>query len=408
VTAAESVQAGWMNEPETRAVVSALEGAGHAVRFVGGCVRDTLLDRPVADIDMATDAVPESIVDALRAAGVRAIPTGVEHGTITAVTGHRSFEVTTLRLDVETDGRRATVKFTDDWEADAARRDLTMNAMSLGTDGTLHDPFGGRADLMAGRVRFVGNAHDRIVEDVLRLLRFFRFYAHYGTSPPDAVALEACRALAPRLTNLSGERVRVELLKMLQAPKPLPTVHLMQEAGIFDHFLPEAENISRLERLTVVERRTGVAVEPIRRLSALLSSDTESLSNVADRLRFSNADRGYLATSALESFSLPLDETARRRLIYRLGSATFREIVLLGWAGDADDNVWGDLFAMAESWTHKDFPVAGHDVLERGIVRGPAVGDILRTVELWWVDGGFAAGRDACLARLDQEIDKQA
>lgn len=397
-----------MNEPETCAVVMALEGAGHAIRFVGGCVRDTLLDRPIADIDMATDAVPESVVDALQAAGLRAIPTGVEHGTITAVTGRRSFEVTTLRLDAETDGRRAKVQFTDDWEADAARRDLTMNAMSLGTDGTLHDPFGGRADLMAGRIRFVGDAHDRIVEDVLRLLRFFRFYAHYGTPPPDVAALEACRVLAPRLPSLSGERVRRELMKLLGAPDPLTAVHLMLDAGIFDHFLPEAENVTRLERLVVVERQAGVAINSIRRLSALLAADTESMSAVADRLRLSNADRGYLTTIAAETFSLSLDETARRRLIYRLGAAVFREIVLFGWAGDANEKEWRNLFALAETWTHKVFPVAGNDVLERGIARGPAVGEILRTIEMWWIDGGFTATRAACLAHLDQEIEKRA
>ena len=407
MTFPDTVRADWMDEPETRAVVTALEGAGHAVRFVGGCVRDTLLGRPIGDIDMATDAVPKSVIDALQAAGIRAIPTGFDHGTITAVAGSKSFEITTLRVDVETDGRRATVQFTDDWEADAARRDLTMNAISLGPDGTIHDPFDGRSDLAAGRVRFVGDAHDRIVEDVLRLLRFFRFYAHYGTPPPDTAALEACRMLAPRLPKISGERVRAELMKLLQAPDPLPALRLMRDADIFVHFLPEAENLPQLEHLIAIESRTGTTVDPMRRLAALLASDIKSLSNVADRLRLSNAERDYLTTIAVEDVSPTLDEIARRRLIYRLGAAAFREVVLLRWAGDANDRGWEVLIALADSWTSKAFPVGGNDVLERGIARGPAVGEILQTVELWWVDGKFAADRDACLAQLDREIDKR-
>ncbi len=404
MTSPDTVLAGWMDEPETRAVVTALEGAGHTVRFVGGCVRDTVLGRPIGDIDMATDAVPKSVIDALQAAGIRAIPTGFDHGTITAVAGSKSFEITTLRVDVETDGRRATVQFTDDWEADAARRDLTMNAISLGPDGAIHDPFDGRSDLAAGRVRFVGDAHDRIVEDVLRLLRFFRFYAHYGTPPPDTAALEACRMLAPCLPKISGERVRAELMKLLQAPDPLPALRLMRDADIFVHFLPEATDFAAIERLVVIEGRTGVPLDPMRRLMALLAGGLAKLSAVADRLRLSNAESGYLSAYATISVSPELDARARRRLIYRLGPAEFRELVLLCWARAEGDAGWAALLDFADGWSPKSFPITGSDVLERGVAGGPAVGTVLRAVEVWWVDGGFVADRDACLARLDTEI----
>ena len=401
-----TVRADWMETPETRAVFAALEAAGFQARFVGGCVRDTLLGRPVADIDIATDGLPENVADALEAAGLRAIPTGIDHGTITAVAGGTSFEITTLRHDVETDGRHATVQFTDDWEADAARRDLTMNAISLDPDGTIHDPFDGRADLAAGRIRFVGDAHDRITEDVLRLLRYFRFYAHYGAPPPDEAALRACRALAPRLPGLSAERVRAELMKLLQASDPIPSLRMMCDADIFAYFLPEVSSLTVCERLVAIETRTGVPLDPMRRLMALLTVDPSQLSGVADRLRLSNTERGYVVAVAAESISPALDARARRRLIYRLGAAAFRELALTCWARDTGDSGWQSLLELADGWSAKAFPLTGGDVLQRGRTPGPAVGAALRAVETWWVDGEFSADRTACLARLDQELGK--
>ena len=214
----------WMTAPETRAVVAALSAAGAEVRFVGGCVRDALAGRRVKDVDLATTDRPERVIELLQAAGLKAVPTGLDHGTVTAIAGHRPFEITTLREDVETDGRRARVAFTDDWQADAARRDLTFNAMSCSPEGDLFDPFGGRADLAAGRGRFVGDPRARIQEDYLRLLRFFRFQAHYGRVPPEPATLAVLRDLAPQLASLSGERLRSELLRLLEAPDPLPVV----------------------------------------------------------------------------------------------------------------------------------------------------------------------------------------
>jgi len=397
----------WMRTPEARAVMKTLLDGGATARFVGGCVRDTLFGRPIKDIDIATDAEPKRVMALMRDAGFKVVPTGIEHGTVTAVIGGTSFEITTLRHDVETDGRHATVAFTDNWEADAARRDLTINALSLEIDGTLHDPFGGQADLMAGRVRFVGDPVQRISEDVLRLLRFFRFLAHFGTAPPDADALAACRAMAPAVARLSAERVRVEVMKLLQAPNPVPTLELMRDATVLEYFLPEARNFDVLARLIRIETEIlPIPIDPVRRLAALLQADTGKMSEIAQRLKLSNAERAYLVMSVRDAVSPALDPMSCRRLLYRAGAAEFREQTLLSWArsGDMADDGWLALVKVADGWSPVTFPLSGTDVLERGLPRGPAVGDVLTAVEDWWIDGDFRADRPACLARLDVEL----
>ncbi|MFQ5959208.1 MAG: CCA tRNA nucleotidyltransferase, partial [Alphaproteobacteria bacterium] len=239
----------WMTVRATRAVVDALRAQGAEVRFVGGCVRDAVAGRKVTDVDIATPDPPETVIRLLEAAGIRVVPTGIKHGTVTAVVARRPFEITTLRRDVETYGRHAKVAFTDDWTADAARRDFTINALFCAPDGTLYDPFGGLDDLRAGRVRFVGDAVQRIREDVLRLLRFFRFYAHYGRPPPDAEALAACRAMALALPSLSGERVCAELLRLLAADDPAAVLELMIEADVLEFVLPEVAGVGALAEL---------------------------------------------------------------------------------------------------------------------------------------------------------------
>ncbi len=398
----------WMVAPETRAVLDALRAGGATVRFVGGCVRDAVAGRAIADIDLATDAPPERVVELLKAAGLKAIPTGIDHGTVTAVSAGRPYEVTTLRHDVETDGRRAVVAFTDDWEADAARRDFTMNALSLEPGGLLHDPFGGIADLRAGRVRFVGDPHQRIAEDVLRLLRFFRFYAHYGTPPPDPDALLACREMAHLLPRLSAERVRVELLKLLAAPDPAAVVGLMRDEGVLDHFLAHATAIGRLDRMAAIEAALGLN-DPLRRLAALLPVDADTASHLAHGLRLSKAERDRLVAMAEpdEAVTPDMDGPARRRALYRLGAATWADLVLVAWAdGTADptDAGWRGLIAESKSWKQPRFPVTGADVKRLGVAEGASVGETLRAVESWWIDGDFKAGRKECLARLERLV----
>jgi poly(A) polymerase len=406
----------WMTAPETVAVMAALSAAGGEARFVGGCVRDALLGRKVRDVDIATHEPPERVMNLLKRAGIKAVPTGIKHGTVTAVIGPRHFEITTLRRDVETYGRHAKVEYTDDWQADAARRDFTMNALFCGADGVLYDPFGGLADLGAQRVRFVGDPESRIREDVLRLLRFFRFHAHYGKPPPDAAALAACRELAPLLPTLSGERICGETLKLLSAPQPADVIELMQENGVLAHVLPEATEIGRLRALVAIEavspRDLVPRVDPIRRLAALLDGSEASALAVATRLRFSNVERDRLIGLAADPAPSPdLDAPARRRLVYRLGPARYRDRALIAWAAAVADDLpmdqratkaWTDLLRAGADWVAPRFPLKGRDAVKLGVPPGPAVGRLMATLEDWWIAGDFTADRAACLAKLTE------
>ncbi|MBK1841793.1 CCA tRNA nucleotidyltransferase [Azospirillum sp. YIM B02556] len=401
----------WMTAPESRAVFAALASGGADARFVGGCVRDAWLGRPVKDIDIATHAPPERVMELLQDAGIRVIPTGIAHGTVTALCGGKPYEITTLRRDVETFGRHARVEFTDDWIEDAARRDLTMNALSCTPDGTMFDPFGGLADLAAGRVRFVGDARRRIEEDVLRLLRFFRFHAHYGRGEPDAEALAACRDLAPQLPTLSGERVRGELFRLLTAPCAAAVWRLMMGQGIMVHLLPEAMDTDRLERLIAVERDLGITPDPTRRLAAVLDSDRPGALRAADALRLSNRERDRLLALVEPPVSLvPADDRkALRRAVYRLGDAElFGDLLLIAAAvhdGPLDLTGLRKALAVAEDLPCLRLPIAGRDLLDLGLPRGPAVGETLKRVEAWWVAEDFQPGRDACLEKARGLLD---
>lgn len=388
----------WMTLPATRRVVEALTADGTAVRFVGGCVRDAAAGRRVRDIDIATPDPPEQVMALLARAGVKAVPTGIAHGTVTAVCGGCAYEITTLRHDVETYGRHAKVAFTDDWVADAARRDFTINALSCAPDGTLYDPFGGLADLAAGVVRFVGNPRERIREDVLRLLRFFRFYAHYGRPPPHAESLAACAALAPLLPTLSAERVRAELLRLLEAPDPAAVLRLMAECGVLAHFLPEACRFERLAALTALEAEHGA--DPIRRLAAVLRADRAEADAIARRLRLSNAERARLTALAATDVDLGAEPRAMRRALYALGAERYRDLALLRAAEDGDAGLLARRLKAAAAWEPVLLPVTGADVLALGVPHGPAVGRLLKAVEDWWVAGDFRAEQEECLARL--------
>jgi poly(A) polymerase len=324
-----------MTAPATRRVFAAVTADGAQARFVGGCVRDALLGRKVKDIDIATDAAPERVMRLLEAAGIRAIPTGIDHGTVTAVIERAHYEITTLRHDVETYGRHAKVAFTDDWMADASRRDFTMNALFCALDGTLFDPFGGMADALAGRVRFVGEPRARITEDVLRLLRFFRFQAHYGRTAPDPAALSACMALAPLLPRLSGERVQGEFLRLLRADDPVPVLRLMVERSIMAHLLPDAVRLDRLAGLIALERDPVLCPEdgdPLRRLAALLPDERAVGLRVAERLRLSNEETERLALLAAPKRPVDWASDGTRRRARPFAAGHGRGTSFGGWS----------------------------------------------------------------------------
>jgi poly(A) polymerase len=392
----------WMREPATRAVLDALGKAGIAARFVGGCVRDAILDREIADIDLATPARPVAVVAALEKAGIKAVPTGIAHGTVTAVVTApgppRHFEITTLRRDVETYGRHAKVAFDADWAEDAARRDFTINAIYLDPDGTLHDPVGGLSDLAAHRVRFVGEAPKRIEEDVLRVLRYYRFEARFGGGAGDTAARAACRAAVPLLPKLSAERVARELMRLLAVPNPVPTLRMMANDGVLPAILPEAKRPDGLERLIALEPQP----DPLRRLAALAEIDAAGAEAIADRLRVSNAERERLLGLVRP---WPLDPSgdarAQRRALYRLGAERYRDLALLFAAeGRVDAARRDELLELAAAWKPPGFPLKGRDVTALGIPQGPRVGELLEAVRQWWEEADFAADRAACLTRL--------
>jgi poly(A) polymerase len=390
-----------MTAPETRAVVSALSAEAAEVRFVGGCVRDALLGRDSQDIDLATTDAPDRVMELLARAGLRALPTGIAHGTVTALSGGRHYEVTTLRRDVETYGRHAKVAFTDDWAEDAARRDFTMNALYADIDGTLYDPTGGRSDLAAGRVRFVGNAALRIREDALRILRFFRFHARYGNGAPDAEGLAASAAAAPMLDNLSGERIAGEMLKLLRAAAAPQVLRVMADAGVLAHVVPDAVGFDRLQRLVALESAHHAA-DSVRRLASILPLDVDGARRLAERLRLSNAERDRLlaAVAPPPGLSAGMDAAAARRAIHRLGAERFRDLALLAWAQDPAAERWRDHLALADTWNPPVFPIKGEDVLALGLASGPRVGQLLDTVTRWWEEGDFRADRAGCLEKL--------
>lgn len=389
-----------MEAAPTRAVLAALGGA--AVRFVGGAVRDALLGRAVGDIDLATPLAPDEVMRRLAAAGIRAVPTGLAHGTVTAVVPPRQFEITTLRRDVESFGRHARVAFTDDWAVDAARRDFTINALFLDAEGAVFDYVGGLDDLAARRVRFVGAAAARIREDVLRLLRFYRFYAHYGRPPADAAARAAARANAGRLSGLSGERVAAELLKLLAAPDPLPALALMREDGVLAVVLPEAGPVDRLERLVAFEAEAA----PLRRLAALLEGGKAAATAVAARLRFATAQRTSLEALMAPPWPVELaaDMPAQRRALHHLGADLYRDLALLRAAETGESAHLGAALARAAAWRPLAFPLTGGDVTALGVAPGPTVGRLLAALEEWWEAGDFRADRTRCLAELARRV----
>jgi len=373
----------WMTAPATQKVMAALHAAGPA-RFVGGCVRDALLGRAVGDIDIATPLKPMAVIGALKARGLKVIPTGIEHGTVTAVADRQPFEITTLRKDVQTDGRRAVVAFTEDWRQDAARRDFRLNSLYLDEDGALFDPTGeGVADARAGRIIFVGDPHTRIREDYLRILRFFRFFARYGQGEPDAAALRACADLRDGLTSLSGERVSQELFKLLAAEDPRPAVRLMAASGVLAVLLPEVVGLKRFEGLVAIESGQLFTCDPELRLAALLPDDAEYVRAVSARLRLSNAVRDRILAAVSDEVTLTswMSPRETRRAIYRLGGAAFKDRIALAWASSEREVTtpqWRMLTVYPDTWTPPVFPLTAAQIKAAGVPEGPLHGQVRR------------------------------
>jgi poly(A) polymerase len=397
-------QHGWMTAPETAQVMAALGEA----RFVGGAVRNALLGQPVVDIDIAVPMPPTEALIRLTAKDIKVVETGMDHGTVTAIAGTHAFEITSLRRDVETDGRHARVVFTDDWAEDAARRDFTINALYATASGEIFDYATGVEDLIAGRVRFVGDARTRIAEDYLRVLRLFRFHAWYGRGEMDADGLRAAAEARDKLKTLSAERVAKEMLRLLEASNPAPVLRVMAATGILSELLPEALQLPRLERLAEIDADNLFPRDAVRRLAALLPPDGEAAHAASDRLKLSNADRLRLEQALSgEKIAAGLSARQARRLLYRMGVARFRDKVMLQWASAplaTGALPWRMLLEMAENWQRPRFPLSGRDVMEAGIAEGPDVGRILAQVEDWWVGADFAAGESACRDRLHQVI----
>lgn len=378
----------WLSAAPVQQVLDAIEGAGGQARFVGGCVRDAILGRKLGDFDIATTLRPEAVMAACEQAGCKVVPTGIKHGTVTVIASHQPFEVTTLRRDVSTDGRWAEVEYTDDWQQDAARRDFTMNALFCDRQGHVTDFFSGLEDLKAGLVRFVGMPEQRIKEDVLRILRFFRFHAHYGRAAPDAGGLAACKALAHLLPALSAERVRTELLKTLQAENPVPVWRLMNDVGVFTALGLPFSNLSRLEQVAGYENALA-RPDAIRRLWAVTAGE---MPDIGSRLRLSN-DEAQRLKALVPLPVLPSGDEARLRMAYRLSVQTIVDVLVV--SGQATRSNL-DLF---ENWQRPQFPLKGADLAALGVAQGPQMGVILGKVEQWWVEQNFAPDHAACMAQ---------
>ena len=404
----------WFRDEALQRVLSLLNADGGEGRVVGGAVRNSLMGLPVADIDIATTLLPEAVVERAGAAGIKAVPTGIAHGTVTLVLDGKPFEITTLRRDVETDGRRARVAFSEDWQADAERRDLTINALYASADGEVVDLVGGLADLERRNIRFIGDAATRIAEDHLRILRFFRFFAHYGNGRPDADGLRACAAARTKIATLSAERVWSEMKKLLPAKDPGRALLWMRQVGVLTEVLPETEKwgIDAVPALIAAEQALGWAADPLLRLAAIVPPDATRLAKLAERLRLSKAEAASLqAWANAPVIKDDLSEAAFDRLLYRhdpSGVAVRLKLALAIARGKAEGDFeemartarLGKLLERAAKWKKPAFPLSGADALAAGVNAGPRVGELLGKLEQEWLEGNFSDDRASLLARL--------
>ncbi|HEX3666224.1 MAG TPA: CCA tRNA nucleotidyltransferase [Rhizomicrobium sp.] len=402
----DSSHADWMRARETRTVMEALSADAGTARFVGGAVRNTLLGLHVDDIDIATPFLPGEVIRRLAFARIKAVPTGIEHGTVTAIVGAKAFEITTLRRDVETDGRHAVVAFSDDWQEDASRRDFTINALYASPDGELCDYFGGLVDLEARRIRFIGDPVQRIREDYLRILRLFRFHAWYGSGAMDEPALNAACDERGGLRQLSGERIQKEILRLLAAKNPTRAVEVMAQKGILEEIIPGELRLECFAHLVAMEDAYDIDADPVLRLCALMPHDATVASDLAERLRLSGANRDRMIelAAAHADISPSLAPATLHKLLYRLGPSRVSDRILLNWSQDrsnSDNSAWAMLAGNARAWIGPEFPLSGRDVLAKGVAPGPRVGEILSRIETEWIESDFAGDRQSLLKRLD-------
>ncbi len=393
--------AAWLEREETQAVFDALQAHGIETRAVGGAVRNTLLGLTVTEVDLATTAVPEEVMALAAKAGLKAVPTGIDHGTVTLVASGVPFEVTTLRRDVETFGRHARIAYTQDWEEDARRRDFTLNALYADRDGRVFDPIGGYADLRAGQVRFIGDAEERIKEDYLRILRFFRFHAYYGKGPLDPAGLAAAVRLRGGLDQLSAERVGAELRRILIAPQAAGAIKALYDYGLLTDLLGGVPRLAEFVRLIAIESALGRAPEPSLRLAVLAVFVEEDVARLTQRFRLSNAEQTVLALAASHG-TRPPDEAEAKVLLYRLGPKDCASLVQIDWArsGAAPvDPAWRKVLALTESWKAPAFPLRGADIVAFGELKGPEIGEALSRLEQVWIESGFTLDRDQLLAK---------
>lgn len=414
-----SGRADWLGEKHLQKLLAALKEGGEEARVAGGAVRNALIGQPVADIDIATTTVPEDTIRRAQAAGFKTVPTGIEHGTVTAIAGGKAYEVTTLRADIETDGRRAKVIFGRDWRADAARRDFTINALYAEADGAIVDLVGGVADIEARRLRFIGDPEARIREDYLRILRFFRFFAWYGDGRPDAEGLKACARLKDGLGRLSAERVWSELKKLLSAPDPSRALLWMRQAGVLTAVLPESEKwgIDAIHGLVRTEKGLGWDADPLLRLEAVVPPDAARMKTLAERLRFSTDEgerlRHWAQTVPPEPKTTETELSKRLYFGDRQGFVDRLRLALAAARTGAieDDQAmmeaggFSRLLGFALKWQKPSFPIKGADLTELGAAPGPKLGATLKNLEREWVDSAFAMDRGALLKRAAQALE---
>jgi poly(A) polymerase len=405
-----ALDAPWLRSGPTARVLELLNSNGEEARVVGGAVRNALLRIPVADIDIATTAVPAEVIRRAKAAGIKSVPTGIDHGTVTLVVDGQPFEVTTLREDTETFGRKATVAFGRDWVRDAERRDFTINGLSVDADGVVHDHVGGLDDIAARRVRFIGDPGARIAEDYLRILRFFRIHAAYGSGEPDRAGYLACIAGRAGLVTLSAERVRMEMLKLMVAQGAAGAITAMADGGLLQPIFGGVAYTGPFAAMIEAERLLGLAPDPVRRLGALAVAVSEDARRVALRMRLSNAETKTLDSMGHRWWRLAgMDEATARRRLYRLGADRYRDRLMLAWARageDSDPAPWRELATLPARWKAPKFPLKAADFNARGIADGPALGRVLRLAEDAWLAADFPLDETVLKAIADQTVSR--